>query len=262
MSHADLANGRTEAEVREQTAAMMDKRKATGVPYFFIGLPSAITGPNDDVALLPLGLAVHNLASLPHISIAGAIATATHGSGDANQGLAGAVVGLELVTGTGEVLELRRGQDGPVPFEAAVVHLGALGIVTHVTLTVEPAFEVRQDVFQDLPWASLEQHFDAITGAAYSVSVFTRWNEGGADQVWLKSRVDALGESGELAYQDDFFGARPATTALVLFMTIPGLALFYGGMVRSKNILSVMMQCFGIAGLVGVLWVKIGRAHV
>lgn len=172
-------------------------------------------------ALLPHGLAVHNLASLPHISIAGAIATATHGSGDANQGLGGAVVGLELVTGTGEVLEVRRGQDGDVPFEAAVVHLGALGIVTHVTLAVEPAFEVRQDVYQDLPWASLEQNFDAITGAAYSVSVFTRWNEEGADQVWLKSRVDALGETGELTFGEDFFGARRAATAL---HPLPGIS--------------------------------------
>ena len=171
-------------------------------------------------ALLPLGMAVHNLASLPHISVAGAIATATHGSGDRNQGLGGAVVGLELVTGTGEVLELRRGQDGPVPFEAAVVHLGALGILTHVTLAVEPAFDVRQDVFQDLPWASLEQHFDEITGAAYSVSVFTRWNEGGPDQVWLKSRMDAVGES-EPSDQDDFFGARRATTAL---HPLPGIS--------------------------------------
>lgn len=177
-------------------------------------------------ALLPLGLAVHNLASLPHISVAGAIATATHGSGDTNRGLGGAVVGLELVTGTGELLELRRGQDGPVPFEAAVVHLGALGIITHVTLAVEPAFDVRQDVFQDLPWESLAQHLDEITGAAYSVSVFTRWNEGGPDQVWLKSRVDALGEGplgegGALAYQDDFFGARRATTAL---HPLPGIS--------------------------------------
>ena len=172
-------------------------------------------------ALVPLGLTVHNLASLPHISVAGAIATATHGSGDTNQGLGGAVVGLELVTGTGEVLELRRGQDGPVPFEAAVVHLGALGILTHVTLAVEPAFEVRQDVYQDLPWASLEQHFDAITGAAYSASVFTRWNEDAADQVWLKSRVDALAERGELAHGEDFFGARRATTAL---HPLPGIS--------------------------------------
>jgi len=47
-------------------------------------------------------------------------------------------------------------------------------------------------------------------------------------------------------------------TALVLFMTIPGLALFYGGMVRSKNILSVMMQCFAITGLMSILWMVYG----
>jgi Amt family ammonium transporter len=47
-------------------------------------------------------------------------------------------------------------------------------------------------------------------------------------------------------------------TALVLFMTIPGLALFYGGMVRSKNVLSVMMQCFAITGLISILWVVYG----
>lgn len=47
-------------------------------------------------------------------------------------------------------------------------------------------------------------------------------------------------------------------TALVLFMTIPGLALFYGGMVRSKNVLSVMMQCFAITGLISILWMVYG----
>ncbi|SDB91173.1 xylitol oxidase [Sanguibacter gelidistatuariae] len=172
-------------------------------------------------ALFPLGLAVHNLASLPHISIAGAIATATHGSGNGNQGLGGAVVGLELVTGTGEFLTLRRDEEGPVPFDAAVVHLGALGIITHITLAVEPTFDVRQDVYQDLPWASLEQNFDAITGAAYSVSVFTRLREDAADQVWLKSRVDALGETGDLGYGDDFFGARRAAVAL---HPLPGIS--------------------------------------
>ena len=48
------------------------------------------------------------------------------------------------------------------------------------------------------------------------------------------------------------------STALVLFMTIPGLALFYGGMVRSKNILSVLMQCFAVTGLITVLWTIYG----
>ena len=48
------------------------------------------------------------------------------------------------------------------------------------------------------------------------------------------------------------------STALVLFMTLPGLALFYGGLVRSKNVLSVLMQCFAIACLISVCWVVYG----
>lgn len=47
-------------------------------------------------------------------------------------------------------------------------------------------------------------------------------------------------------------------TALVLFMTIPGLSLFYAGMVRSKNVLSIMMQCFAITGLMSILWMAFG----
>jgi len=65
-----------------------------------------------------------------------------------------------------------------------------------------------------------------------------------------------------LAQADELNGANTAwilsSTALVLFMTLPGLALFYGGLVRSKNILSILMQCFAIAGVVSVLWVVIG----
>ena len=51
-------------------------------------------------------------------------------------------------------------------------------------------------------------------------------------------------------------------TALVLFMTLPGLALFYGGLVRSKNVLSVLAQCLGIAGLVTILWWAVGYSLV
>src|SRR5262249_57312722 len=52
------------------------------------------------------------------------------------------------------------------------------------------------------------------------------------------------------------------SAALVLFMTLPGLALFYGGLVRSKNVLSVLAQCLGIAGLVTLLWWAIGYSLV
>lgn len=181
-------------------------------------------------ALYEHGYTVPNLASLPHISVAGAIATATHGSGVTNQGLGGAVVALEIVTATGEVLTVRRGEDGgdgdavsALPFDAAVVHLGALGVVTRVTLAVEKTFEVRQDVFVDLPWEAFERDADAVLGAAYSVSVFTRWRDDAMDQVWLKSRVDELGTrpGGALALGEDFHGAHRSPVPL---HPLPGIS--------------------------------------
>src|SRR3712207_3011589 len=126
------------------------------------------------------GVALHNLASLPHISVAGAVATATHGSGDPNGNLATAVAGLQLVTPSGEIIEASRGEPD---FDGLVVGLGALGAVTRITLDVEPAYEVRQRVFEGLSWKALFEHFDEITSSGYSVSVFTRWGET-IDQVW------------------------------------------------------------------------------
>ncbi|MBE2315970.1 FAD-binding protein [Solirubrobacter sp. CPCC 204708] len=121
--------------------------------------------------------ALHNLASLPHISVGGAIATGTHGSGTGN--LATAVRALQLVTSTGDVVEARRGEPD---FDGMVVHLGRLGVVTRVTLDTEPHYEVTQRVFEGLSWEHVPDVFDA----AYSVSVFTRLK--GVDMVWLKAR--------------------------------------------------------------------------
>jgi xylitol oxidase len=135
-------------------------------------------------ALAEHGVALHNLASLPHISVGGAIATATHGSGVGNGNLATAVAALELVTSSGDVVRLARGDEG---FAGVVVGLGAMGIVTRVTLDVEPGFSVRQDVFEGLSWDALLTHFDEVMSAAYSVSVFSRWGDA-TEQVWLKSR--------------------------------------------------------------------------
>ena len=149
------------------------------------------------------GLALANLASLPHISVAGAVATATHGSGDANRNLANAVAGLELITSGGELVKTARGEPD---FDGCVVSLGALGAVTRLTLDVEPAYDVRQRVFEGLAWDALTDHFDAITGSAYSVSLFTRWGET-LDQVWLKSRASDEPET----VREDLFGARAAT---------------------------------------------------
>jgi xylitol oxidase len=155
--------------------------------------------------LVQHGYALHNLASLPHISVAGAVATGTHGSGNRNGNLATAVAALELVTADGTMLRVDRSSPD---FRGMVVSLGALGILTRITLDVEPAFEVRQDVFTDVPWASVEQNFDAVTSAAYSVSIFSSLAGPAASQVWLKSRTDT-----EMPYAGsaDFFGGKAAS---------------------------------------------------
>lgn len=169
------------------------------------------------------GFALPNMASLPHISVAGAVATGTHGSGAGNQGLAGAVRSLQLVLGSGELITLSRGDQG---FEGAAVSLGALGIVSAVTLDVEPTFDVRQDVFDDLPWSAAEEQLTDVLGAAYSVSLFTDLQGDTVAQVWCKSRIDTPARESlvfDLAggVRNSFFGAVPAAVAR---HPIPGMA--------------------------------------
>ncbi len=134
------------------------------------------------------GYALHNLASLPHISIAGACATGTHGSGDANGNLASAVAHMEIVTADGELIEMSRDRDGD-RFFGAVVHLGGIGVVTRLSLDVVPRFDLKQVVFENLPLSHLEKHFDDLMSSAYSVSLFTGWQEARISQVWLKRRL-------------------------------------------------------------------------
>jgi xylitol oxidase len=156
------------------------------------------------------GFALHNLASLPHISVPGACSTATHGSGEKNGNLATAVAALELVTAAGEVVELSRQNDGDT-LQGAVVGLGALGVITKITLDLQPTFMMRQYVYQDLPMRQLIDHFDAIEGSAYSVSLFTDWQKQRVNEVWLKSRTEA-GQAFEA--KPEFFGAKLATRNL------------------------------------------------
>lgn len=153
------------------------------------------------------GQAIHNLASLPHISIAGAIATATHGSGDANGNLATAVVGLQFVDAAGELHTVTRADD--VDFPAYVVGLGALGIVTEVTVRIEPDFMVAQHVYVDVPWDAVLANFAAVTARAYSVSLFTDWCGDTVGQLWFKQRLDD-GRSPD--YVDSFLGGAAATS--------------------------------------------------
>src|SRR5208282_815164 len=153
------------------------------------------------------GFALHNLASLPHISVAGSCSTATHGSGEKNGNLSTAVSALQIVTAAGDVVELSRAKDGEV-FRGAVVGLGALGVITGVTLDVEPTFMMRQYVYQDLPMSEMKEHFDAIESSAYSVSLFTDWQNQRINEVWLKSRVE---DGHKFDAPAEFFGAKRAT---------------------------------------------------
>ena len=141
--------------------------------------------------LVPRGLALANLASLPHISVAGAVATGTHGSGRRNGSLATSVRGLELVDGRGELVRLS-GDD----LAGAVVGLGAVGIVTSLDLAVEPAFEISQVVYEGLTWSALLARLAEVLGCAYSVSVFTTWLGEDVGQVWVKERVSTSSTTG------------------------------------------------------------------
>ena len=151
------------------------------------------------------GFALHNLASLPHISVAGSIATGTHGSGIKNGNLASAVTGLEVVMADGSLAHFSKASD-PEKLNAVVVGLGAIGIITRVTLQIQPSYTVRQRVFLKLPVAQLKEHFEQIMSAGYSVSLFTDWQSDTINEVWIKSRADTDKDHS----QQEFYGAHAA----------------------------------------------------
>ncbi len=148
------------------------------------------------------GWALFNLGSIPDFTVVGATATATHGSGNTNRNLAASIAALEIVTASGDVLRLARGD---ADFNGAVVGLGALGIVTSLTLDLVPRFDISQSVFRELPFERVVADFDGLMGSAYSVSLFTHWNGDLVDQAWLKALADAP------ALPAQFFGGHPAS---------------------------------------------------
>jgi xylitol oxidase len=153
---------------------LMTASVSAGAPYGIFGK-----------GLHERGFALHNTGSLPHISVGGATATSTHGSGDSHRNLSSAVSALEFVTSAGEIVRVRRGDP---EFNGMVVHLGTLGIVTRVTFDIEQTYQVCQEVCERLPWDDLTTGFDDIFSSTYSVSIFTMYREH-AGTLWMKHRL-------------------------------------------------------------------------
>ncbi|MEP6979920.1 MAG: D-arabinono-1,4-lactone oxidase [Nakamurella sp.] len=199
-----LITGSTTVKILGTRHAFNDIADTDGDLVSLAGLPTDIA-INDTAATVTLtgavtygmlapvlheaGWALPNLASLPHVGVAGAVATGTHGSGDAIGSLATAVSGIEILTGDGEVVELDRGTGA---FRGAVVNLGAFGAVVRLTLDLIPTFDVAQYVFEGLPFDDLLDDLDAVTGAGYSVSLFTTWDGDTIPRVLVKSVGDAV----------------------------------------------------------------------
>ena len=153
------------------------------------------------------GWALGNLGSLPHISVAGATATGTHGSGSRNKILSAAIAGLDYVAADAELRHVSRADPD---FDGMAVGLGAFGIVVRVTLDIEPSYLVRQDAYTALPWDRVLAELDGIMSAAYSVSLFTDWSGQSLRAAWVKRRVASSGDAspGDAAAPEEFFGAR------------------------------------------------------
>ncbi len=151
------------------------------------------------------GFALNNLASLPHISVAGTVMTGTHGSGSKNQSLADQVVAFEMVLADGALRTFAR-TSHPVEFDGMVVALGALGIVTHLTLKIEPAFSVNQWVYTDMARENFYDHYEELLDLGYSVSFFIVWGRSGLGDLWVKSK-----DSAGFVLPDALYGANKQT---------------------------------------------------
>jgi xylitol oxidase len=167
-----------------------------------VSVPAGMKYGELAVALNDRGWAIHNMASLPHISVAGAIATATHGSGVGNGNLATAVRGLEIILPDGNIKRVTL--EDP-DFAGYVVGLGLVGIVSSVDLAIEPTFNIEQTVYRGMSRETYAANLDEIMSLAYSVSYFTTWAAAGGGEVWAKFRSGSKAPAG-------LFEAYPATS--------------------------------------------------
>jgi alditol oxidase len=137
------------------------------------------------------GYALHNTGSLPHISVAGATATGTHGSGDRNGILSTAVSAVELVTSDGSLVTVDRSDPD---LKALAVGLGAFGVITRLVLDIQPTYLVRQDVYRNPPWNTVLEAFDEVMASAYSVSLIGDLGSPVLRELWQKARVESVSD--------------------------------------------------------------------
>lgn len=150
----------------DRMAGLVDADPATCLVTLHAG-----TRLRDVPALLaPYRLAMTNLGDIDSQSVAGAIATGTHGTGARFGGLATQVVGLTLVLADGSVVTCSA-TERPELFAAARIGLGALGVVASVTLRCEPAFLLHADE-RPVRWAEMLATFDALTATTDHVEVY------------------------------------------------------------------------------------------
>lgn len=157
--------------------------------------------------LAPRGFALRNVPSLPHVTVAGALATSTHGSGlqpGAEGGLPSTCRAIEFVKADGSLVEYERGRD--VEFEASVVHLGALGVVSRVSLEVVPAFEVEQRVYDGVDLDQVILRFEELARSVDSLTVGINFGVGGgqgAGMLWMRyfDAVAPEGPGGRTTYR-------------------------------------------------------------
>ena len=137
-------------------------------------------------ALDDAGVALKNMGSLPHISLAGATATGTHGSGSSNQILAAEISSIEMVTAEGSLTTI----DNAMPeFNAVAVGLGAFGVITTMTLDVVPAYQMRQDIYRVTSWDAFLKNLEEVMASAYSVQVHADFSSPDIRAIWQKSLV-------------------------------------------------------------------------
>lgn len=153
------------------------------------------------------GFALHNMASLPHISVAGSCATATHGSGLTSGNLATFVIAIEFADASGNLIKLTKADK---EFDGAIVLMGALGVVTRLTLAIEPTFQMQQNVYRNLAMSKLQDNFESLQTAGYSVSLFTDWKDRNINQVWILNKSDQTVSPHQL----DLYGMEPAVRKL------------------------------------------------